>query len=139
MTVTWLIVLAVMILIEVNTMALTTIWFGFGAIGAAIASALGLGFWGQLLIFAVVSVITMALFRPIAIKRLNTNQEKTNVDSMVGKTAVVIEVIDNEHATGRVTVEGMDWTARSQDGSRLEVDEKVRVVSVQGVKLFVEK
>lgn len=137
-SIVWLIILAVMIIIEVATLGLTTIWFGIGAIGAAVVSGLGYGIWGQLGVFAVLSVIAMALCRPFAVKYLNREKEKTNIDEVVGKTAVVSKQINNEMATGEVTLNGMDWTARSEDGSVIEEGKRVTVVSVQGVKLIVK-
>lgn len=134
-SIVWLIILAVMIIIEIATLGLTTIWFG---IGAAVVSGLGYGIWGQLGVFAVLSVIAMALCRPFAVKYLNREKEKTNIDEVVGKTAVVSKQINNEMATGEVTLNGMDWTARSEDGSVIEEGKRVTVVSVQGVKLIVK-
>ena len=60
-SIVWLIILAVMIIIEVATLGLTTIWFGIGAIGAAVVSGLGYGIWGQLGVFTLLSVIAMVL------------------------------------------------------------------------------
>lgn len=134
-SIVWLIILAVMIIIEIATLGLTTIWFG---IGAAVVSGLGYGIWGQMGVFAVLSVIAMALCRPFAVKYLNREKEKTNIDEVVGKTAVVSKQINNEMATGEVTLNGMDWTARSEDGSVIEEGKRVTVVSVQGVKLIVK-
>lgn len=58
----WLVILAVMIVLEIFSLGLTTIWFGIGAIGAAIVSWMGYGIWVQLIVFAVLSVIAMAVF-----------------------------------------------------------------------------
>ncbi len=134
----WLVVLAMMIIFEIVTLGLTTIWFGIGAIGAAIVAGLGYGIWVQLAVFAILSVVAMALCRPIAVKYLNKNRKTTNVDDVVGKTVVVTKEIDNERATGTVVLNGMDWTARSEDGRVIAVDERVTVVSVEGVKLIVK-
>lgn len=134
----WLIILAVMIVIEIATLGLTTIWFGFGAIGAAIVSWMGYGIWVQLAVFAILSVIAMVLCRPFAVKYLNKDKEKTNVEDVVGKTVVVSKEINNEMATGEVKLNGMEWTARSQDGRVIPPNERVTVMSVEGVKLIVK-
>ena len=138
MNIVWLVVLAVMIVIEVLTLGLTTIWFGVGAIGAAVAAWLGYGIWVQIVVFAILSVIAMALCRPIAVKYLNKDKEKTNVDDVIGKTVVVTKEIDNERATGTVVLNGMEWTARSEDDRVIAENEKVTVVAVKGVKLIVK-
>lgn len=134
----WLVILAVMIVIEIATLGLTTIWFGIGAIGAAIAAWMGYGIWIQLAVFTVLSVIAMALCRPFAVKYLNKDKEKTNVEDIVGRTAVVSRQIDNELATGEVKINGMEWTARSEDGRVISENERVTVVAVEGVKLIVK-
>lgn len=137
-SIVWLVILAVMIVIEIATLGLTTIWFGIGAIGAAVVAWMGYGIWVQLAVFAVLSVIAMALCRPFAMKYLNKEKEKTNIDDVVGKTVVVSRQIDNEMATGEVKLNGMEWTARSEDGRVIPENERVTVVSVNGVKLIVK-
>ena len=134
----WLVILAVMIVLEIFSLGLTTIWFGIGAIGAAIVSWMGYGIWVQLIVFAVLSVIAMAVFRPLAVKYLNKDKEKTNIDGVVGEVVVVTKEINNEMAAGEVQRNGMSWTARSQDGRVIPEAERVTVVSVQGVKLIVK-
>ncbi len=137
-TIAWLVVLAVMIVVEVITLGLTTIWFGIGAAGAAVAAWMGYGIWVQIAVFAILSVIAMALCRPLAMKYLNKEKEATNVDDVVGKTVVVVEEINNEMAAGKANLNGMEWTARSVDGKVIAKGERVTVVSVEGVKLMVE-
>ena len=134
----WLVILAVMIVLEIFSLGLTTIWFGIGAIGAAIVSWMGYGIWVQLIVFAVLSVIAMAVFRPLAVKYLNKDKEKTNIDGVVGEVVVFTKEINNEMAAGEVQLNGMSWTARSQDGRVIPEAERVTVVSVQGVKLIVK-
>lgn len=134
----WLIILAVMIVIEIATLGLTTIWFGIGAVGAAVVSWMGYGIWVQLAVFAVLSVAAMALCRPFAVKYLNKDKEKTNIDDVIGKTVIVSKKIENETATGEVLLNGIEWTARSEDGRVIPEGEKVTVVSVEGVKLIVK-
>ena len=134
----WLVILAVMIVLEIFSLGLTTIWFGIGAIGAAIVSWMGYGIWVQLIVFAVLSVIAMAVFRPLAVKYLNKDKEKTNIDGVVGEVVVVTKEVNNEMAAGEVQLNGMSWTARSQDGRVIPEAERVTVVSVQGVKLIVK-
>lgn len=134
----WLIIVAVMIVIEIISLGLTTIWFGIGAVGAAVAAWMGYGIWVQLVVFAVLSVVAMALCRPFAIRYLNRDKEKTNVENVVGKTVVVSKKIDNEMASGEVKLNGIEWTARSEDGRVIPENERVTVTAVEGVKLIVK-
>lgn len=134
----WLVILAIMIVLEIISLGLTTIWFGIGAIGAAVVAWMGYGIWVQLFVFAVLSVIAMAVFRPIAVRYLNRDKEKTNVEEVIGKTVVVTKEINNEQAAGEVRLNGLEWTARSQDGRVIPEEDRVTVVAVEGVKLIVK-
>lgn len=138
-TIIWLIIVAVMLIIEIFTMGLTTIWFSLGAVVAAIASGLEAPIWLQIVLFSVVSVLVMILVRPFAVKVINKERIKTNIEEIVGEKAVVIEEIDNEKEKGMVRFRGVEWMARSVDGSILAVDEIVTIDTVSGVKLIVRK
>lgn len=139
LTIFWLILVAVMLVIEIFTMGLTTIWFSLGAVAAAIAAGLGAPLWVQILLFTVVSVVIMILVRPFALKVMDRNRTKTNIDEVIGKQAEVIEPIDNQKEQGKVRFRGVEWMARSVDGSTVAVGDVVTVEEVSGVKLLVKK
>lgn len=134
----WLIGLIVFLVIEIITLGLTTIWFAGGALVAFIASLFGASVVVQIILFFVVSFALLFFTRPIVQKHLNNNREKTNVNSMTGKEGKVIEAIDNFNATGRILVNGMEWSARSaKDDLVIPVDARVIIQKVQGVKTIV--
>lgn len=136
----WLGILAVLLVIEGLTTALTTIWFAGGALVAAIAALLGLGIVPQLLLFFCVSLILLFFTRPVAMRLMNKNTEKTNVEGLLGKTAVVIQKIDNLAQTGQVRINDIEWMARTSDDSVTIPEGTVVVIrQVHGVKLIVEK
>ena len=139
LTIFWLILVAVMLVIEIFTMGLTTIWFSLGAVAAAIAAGLGAPLWVQILLFTVVSVVIMFLVRPFALKVMDRNRTKTNIDEVIGKQAEVIEPIDNQKEQGKVRFRGVEWMARSVDGSTVAAGDVVTVEEVSGVKLLVKK
>lgn len=63
----------------------------------------------------------------------------TNADRNIGRTAAVIERIDNLAGTGAVRIDGVTWTARSADEQKtIEVGVMVTVREIRGVKLVVE-
>ena len=134
-----LIVVAVMLVIEIFTMGLTTIWFSLGAVAAAIAAGFGAPLWLQILLFSVVSILVMVLVRPFAIKVVNKERTRTNIEGVVGEQGVVVEQIDNQKEQGRIRLRGVEWLARSSDGGIIAPDEIVTVESVSGVKLIVKK
>ena len=139
LTIFWLILVAVMLVIEIFTMGLTTIWFSLGAVAAAIAAGLGAPLWVQILLFTVVSVVIMILVRPFALKVMDRNRTRTNIDEVIGKQAEVIEPIDNQKEQGKVRFRGVEWMARSVDGSTVAAGDVVTVEEVSGVKLLVKK
>lgn len=139
MPIIWLIVFAILIIIEFLTMGLTTIWFACGAIIACLASAFGWPLWLQIIFFVVVSAVLLIFTRPIALKYFNRSRTKTNVEGIVGKQAVVTSEIDNVRATGQVKIDGMDWSARSENGANIAKDSIVTIVRVEGVKLIVKE
>lgn len=136
----WLIVLIICIGIEIPTMGLTTIWFAGGALVAIFAAIVGAPIWLQAVIFIVVSLLLLFFTRPVAVKYFNKDRVKTNVESMVGRQAIVISEIDNLQSIGQVTVSGQEWSARSADERvSIAAGAVVTVVAINGVKLIVRE
>lgn len=135
----WLIILAVLILIEIITLGLTTIWFAGGALVAFIVSLFYDNLLVQLILFFIVSILLLYFTRPIVMKYFNPKRVRTNYEGVIGKIGLVKSKIDNLNATGLVVVDGQEWSARSSDGSILEPGDKVQVLSISGVKLIVTK
>ena len=138
-TAIWLVIVAVMLVIEIFTMGLTTIWFSIGALASAIASALGAPLWLQIVLFVVVSLLIMFLVRPFAMRVVNKERMKTNIEAVVGEQAVVQESIDNLKEQGKVIFRGVDWMARSIDNNPIPEGELVQIEEVSGVKLVVKR
>ena len=134
-----LVVLAILLVIEFLTLGLTTVWFAGGALVAFLVSLAGGPLWLQLLLFIAVSVVLLLFTRPLAVKYLNKDVQKTNVDSIPGQKGIVTATIDNLKAEGQVTIQGMEWTARAKNGNTIEKGKVVRVTAVEGVKLIVEE
>lgn len=136
----WLIFFLVLIVIEIHTMALTTIWFAGGALIAFLLSLFGVGVVPQLVVFVVVSFVLLFLTRPWAARFLNKRTVKTNVESLIGQEARVTVEVNNRLETGTVVVNGMEWTARAADaGAVYPVETSVLIQKIQGVKLIVVK
>ncbi|MBQ8807485.1 MAG: NfeD family protein, partial [Bacteroidaceae bacterium] len=106
LTMIWLIIFVVCIAVEIATMGLTTIWFAGGALIASVVAAIGGPIWLQVVLFFVVAFILLYFTRPIAVKYFNKDRVKTNVESMIGKQAIVISEINNLQGIGQVTVGG---------------------------------
>ena len=134
----WLGVAIAMAIVEASTYAMVSIWFSGGAVAAMIAALLGARFKLQLGLFIVVSAILLACLRPLAKKRGVGKPLPTNVHRMIGMVGIVTENIDNIAATGAVKLSGVEWSARSRDGHKVAVGDRVKVVAIDGVKVIVE-
>ena len=112
----------------------------FGSLpGVALAYAVCvLPLWLQIVCFAVVSVATLLLTRPLAKKYINSKTMATNADRVIGSKAVVKERIDELAGTGAVLADGKMWSARTADGAVAEPGEVVTVLEIRGVRLIVE-
>ena len=133
----WLAVAIVLLVVEIITLGLTTIWFAGGALVACVAAALQADFLVQMMLFLVVSVVMLFFTRPVAMRYMNKNRTKTNSESLVGKEAVVLQEINNLKASGQVQLNGIEWTARAENME--DVIEKGAIVcikKIEGVKLF---
>ncbi len=134
----WVVVAIVMAIIEAVTLGLTTIWFAAGALITIVFAWFGLPYYVQIVAFLAVSFILLVLTRPIIKKYLKVGEVKTNVDSLIGKSCIVLSDI-TEHKYGQVKLAGQVWTAKSQTNETILAGEEVTVSSVEGVKLIVSR
>lgn len=138
MTAFWLIAFIALAAGEAATAGLVCIWFAAGAVGGFLVAVLGGQFWFQLIVFAAVSALALALVRPAASRFIRPKRSPTNADRVVGQPASVTETIDNEAGSGQVCVLGQVWTARSAAGVVIPAGTQVKVQRIEGVKVFVE-
>ena len=134
----WLILFVVLLVIEICTLGLTTVWFAGGALVAWVLALLKVSLPIQVIVFLIISIALLVLTRPIVMKQFNRKREQTNAERLIGQIAVVTEQIDNIHATGVVVVGGLEWSARTKEPDVIiEKDKIVIVEEIQGVKLIV--
>lgn len=139
MTMLWVAAIVLFGIVEAVTAGLVSIWFVAGALGALLAALGGLGVMAQIVVFIAVSALALAVTRPLVKKFAAGKAVPTNLDRVIGEAAKVTETIDNANSTGAVYVDGKTWTARSSDGGVIPAGEAVRIMKMEGVKLFVEK
>ena len=133
----WLVLMIVFLFIESQGVNMVSLRFAAGALGALIAHLCGAELWLQIVIFFVLSVALLASLRPIARKYFTPKLVKTNVDSVIGQTGLVIADIDNIAAQGQVKLGAMEWSARSTSGEAIPAGTLVKVDKIEGVKAFV--
>lgn len=135
----WLVAFVLFTVIEATTVGLTSIWFALGALCTLITVGLGASIKLQALIFLSVSGLSMLLLRPLVKKFLQPGHLATNANSLIGKIALVTETVDNITNVGEVKIQGQHWSAVSAHDIVIPADTKVRILEIQGVRLFVER
>ena len=137
----WLIWIGLMVLfgiVEASTVNMVSIWFVGGSLVGLVVDLLGGNVWLQIGAFLVVSGGLLACLRPFVKKYVTPKKTATNADMVLGRNAYLTEPVDNLRGTGALKLDGKEWTVRSASGEVLEKGTLVTIVSMQGVKLYVE-
>ena len=134
----WLILLVALVTGEAITVGLTFIWFAVGAMGGLLVAVLNGPVWLQIVVFLALSALTLILVRPAAAKLLTPGISPTNADRVLSQIALVTEEINNIAETGQVKLFGQVWTARSENGEVIPAQSRVRILRIEGVKVFVK-
>ncbi len=113
--------------------------FAIGGALAAAADAAGAGELAAWLVFVVVSVLTLALVRPLVASRLlSSPTTRTGAAALIGKKALVLETIDNHNGLGCVKIDGEVWSARALDDEHeIAAGTRVEVVDIKGATALV--
>ena len=136
MTSTWTIIFLILLFVELITINLVSIWFAIGALFSAIVSIFTDSVLIQFLTFLLVSIVTLIITKPV-VKKINKKKfAPTNLDRVIGQQGVVTKRISKD-SYGLVKVLGSIWTATSDDF--IDVDSRVIVQKIDGVKLIVKK
>ena len=137
----WLIAAFVLVILEIATAGFGVICFAIGAVFAALAAGIGTNLTWQIIIFAVVSLLTFIFLRPVVIRFLERKSKdvNTNADALIGRHGIVSERIDSEKHTGRVAIDGDDWKAVSEDGSVIEKGKPVEIVKMDSIIVTVKQ
>lgn len=133
----WLAILVVSLLIEGMTMMLTSIWCAIAAFVMIFVSTTPLSFKWQLLLFALISLVLVIFTRPFAVKKLRIKKEATNSDALIGKHVLVTKKI-TPLEKGAVKLNGVEWSASSNDGTTIDRGVEVEIVKIEGVTVFVK-
>ena len=133
----WLGAMIVFLLAEAATVTLVSIWFAAGALAAVVVALTGGGVGFQVTVFLLVAALMLISLRGVVRKYIRPKMVRTNVDAVIGTTGIVTTPINNVAALGQVKLSGMEWSARSTDGTHIPENTLVKVDRVEGVKVFV--
>ena len=136
MSLTWMIIFIILILIELCTVNLVSIWFAVGSLASFILSFWVSDITWQIAMFVGVSFISLLLTRKIVQKLRGGKIIRTNLDRVIGQIGIVTEEI-TKLEPGEVKVDGKKWSAISS--KKINVGSKVEILSIDGVKLNVKE
>ena len=134
----WLIVMAVLLVIEAAVPGLVSIWFAFGALAAMLGTLCEASGAVQIVLFVLVSMVALVITRPLVKKYVNAKVQHTNADRIIGQECVVMQQVDNLSGTGEISIDGKRWTARSSDQSVIPEGARVIVERIEGVNAIVK-
>lgn len=132
----WLVIVFLLIIAEVSTINLVSIWFIASGIVSLIVSIFVDNFYIQFAIFVILGIILLLTTRSFLVRVIKPKKETTNLDRVIGMEGVVTEPI-KKHTIGEVKVDGKRWSAISD--SEIEVGNEVIIEEINGVKLMVRK
>lgn len=139
----WFIASLLFFALEIITTGFFIMWFGVGSMIVGVCALFGLdNLTAQVIIFAVISLILVALsrtiFKNIFIKKSPGKEIKSNIDILLKEKGIVTEEINNELGKGRIIILKQDWSARSKSGDIIPIGAKVKAISRDGIKIIVE-
>ncbi len=129
----WIILAAVMIIIEIITLGLSSIWFAAGAIGSAITAAFDGPEWLQVIVFVVVSTVFLLLLKPLAKKKLNVKVVPTNAQSLIGTRVKVLKLTDKP-GIAVTRINDVEWRILFE--GEMQVGDELIVDDISGTKLL---
>ena len=135
----WTLVCVVALILEVSSGTFYLMCFAIGAVGAVVVSLMGTPLWLQVLVFSVISAVSVFCVRPLLVKCLHLVQKErlSNASALVGRQGVVIEPISAERP-GYVRVDGDEWRAVTADGTMIERGVNVRITAMNSIVVTVE-
>jgi membrane protein implicated in regulation of membrane protease activity len=139
----WLALTIIFSLIElISSFSLVTIWFAISSLLMIFISGFTellsspIRFRLHLGLFLVIAILLLVFTRPIAIKKLKVGKEKTNVDALIGREALVTKKI-GKFEKGEIKTRGQTWTAVSEDGTEIAEGQECTIIKIEGVKAIV--
>ncbi len=134
----WLIASGVFLIAEVFTVSFLVFWLSIGALLAMLVSFFTTNVVVQMTVFVISSGLLIFATRPLVNKLAKKDVVSTNVYSIIGKRAIVVEDIDNNTGRGQIKVDGEIWSAKTQEQHSIPKGSEVEIESINGVKAYVK-
>lgn len=134
----WLIASGIFIIIEIFTVGFLAFWLAISGLIAMLVSFMTNNIIIQTSVFVISSGILMFATKPLIDKFAKQNKVSTNVYSLIGKKAIVINDIDWASGKGQIKIEGEVWSAKTNEQVNIPKGTEVEIESIDGVKAFVK-
>ena len=135
----WLIISGLFFIGEIITVGFLVLWLSIGSLIAMVVSIFAPdAIILQTSIFLISSTLLILFTKPLVDKYITRKTVPTNVNTLIGKKAIVLTSINSLEATGQVKVNGETWSAKTETEEILEIGTEVEILQVDGVKLLVK-
>ena len=136
----WTVIAVICLILELTAGDFFIICFAIGAVPAAIVAALGAGTYYQIVVFAVITLVSLFYVRPFAKRYLHKGEDKriSNADALLGRQGRVVETVEAD-GFGRVQIDGDIWKAVTKGGVDIPEGDNVVVVDRASTIITVEK
>ena len=134
----WLIAAGVFLILEIFTMGFLVFWLGIGCLLAMFISFVTDSIIIQTTVFVLSSGLLIFATKPLVKKFAEKDNTKTNVYSLEGKKAIVIEDIEWSTGNGQIKIEGQVWSAKTSEQVNISKGTEVEIEKIEGVKAFVK-
>jgi membrane protein implicated in regulation of membrane protease activity len=137
----WLVLILLFVTIEMVTLELTFFMIALGSLGGLLSGLLGVPWWLQLVIAAVLAVVLLFGIKPPLLRALKRGGDpsRSNVDALLGLAGQVVSSIGSSGGLVRLT-NGETWTARLSPAIEqrvIEPGEQVLVTAIDGATAVV--
>lgn len=135
----WAVIAVVCLILELSSGDFFIICFSIGAVFGALGVLMGLNGYWQTALFALFTLLSIFLVRPVALRYLYRREENrvSNADALIGRQGKVVETI-KASSYGRVQIDGDIWKAVTNELADIAENTRVRVVSRESTIITVE-
>ena len=135
----WLVLAGIFFIVEIATTGFLVFWLGIGSLLAMITSLFTDNLIIQMVVFIFSSTLLIIFTKPFVTKFITKDEDTlaTNVNSIIGKKAIVTKEINPTLGVGQIKVEGQDWSAKCDSDDIIEKGTEVEILAVSGVKAIV--
>lgn len=139
-SVTWLIIGMSLIIVEMIVPSFLAVLVGIPAIISGLVSLIYPSLYLSLSVFIVSSILCLLYLRPFLKKRFAVSDAVRDIsqDEIIGQEGFVTKINENNEFI-EVRVNGQYWTAVSNKNEEFDIDSRVKIEGLEGVKLIVSK